>query len=113
MSLRRGPEKPFRLTSGRTHLTLVTSDVSRGTKDDGRQAVLSALPLEPPVTCATGIQPGLQIRMTGVPVADWLCACGHHERARGNRAVIELTTRARVGHCPHQTIPRTEGRSAV
>ncbi|WP_234441721.1 hypothetical protein [Streptomyces sp. WM6386] len=113
MSPRRGPEKPFRLTSGRTRLSLVTPEVSRGTKDDGRQAVLSALPPEPPVTFASGVQPGLQIRMTGVPVADWLCACGHHERARGKRAVIELTTRACVGHCPHRTTPRTEGRSAV
>jgi hypothetical protein len=49
----------------------------------------------------TGIRPGLQVRMNGVPVADWLCACGHHERARGHAAVIELTTRVRVGHCPH------------
>ncbi|MET9423886.1 hypothetical protein ABZY06_24715 [Streptomyces sp. NPDC006540] len=62
----------------------------------------------------TGIMPGLHIRMDmRPPVADWLCRCGHHERARGRDAVIELTTRVRVWHCPHaadeQTAPATEG----
>ncbi|MER6617069.1 hypothetical protein [Streptomyces xantholiticus] len=62
----------------------------------------------------TGIMPGLHIRMAlRPPVADWLCRCGHHERARGRAAVIELTTRVRVWHCPHaadkQTAPATEG----
>jgi hypothetical protein len=62
----------------------------------------------------TGIMPGLHIRMVmSPPVADWLCRCGHHERAVGRAAVIELTTRVRVWHCPHaadeQTTPATEG----
>jgi hypothetical protein len=62
----------------------------------------------------TGIMPGLHIRMVmSPPVADWLCRCGHHERAVGRAAVIELTTRVRVWHCPHaadeQTAPATEG----
>ncbi|MGX1504632.1 UNVERIFIED_CONTAM: hypothetical protein RKD43_003257 [Streptomyces graminofaciens] len=62
----------------------------------------------------TGIMPGLHIRMvTSPPVADWLCRCGHHERAVGRAAVIELTTRVRVWHCPHaadeQTAPATKG----
>ncbi|MFF4347860.1 hypothetical protein [Streptomyces sp. NPDC001530] len=61
----------------------------------------------------TGTQPGLQIRMTGVPVADWLCACGHHERARRRQAVIELTTRVHVGTCPHRTTPAQEGRNTA
>ncbi|MFF3288476.1 hypothetical protein [Streptomyces sp. NPDC003023] len=61
----------------------------------------------------TGIMPGLHIRMDmRPPVADWLCRCGHHERAVGRAAVIELTTRVRVWHCPHaadeQTAPATE-----
>ncbi|MFD8689943.1 hypothetical protein [Streptomyces sp. NPDC059651] len=59
---------------------------------------------EPRTVTVTGIRPGLSLRGLGryeIPVADWLCACGHHERARGRRAVIELTTRARVGQCPH------------
>ncbi|MFE7807603.1 hypothetical protein ACFU51_23630 [Streptomyces sp. NPDC057430] len=62
----------------------------------------------------TGIMPGLHIRMVmSPPVADWLCRCGHHERAVGRAAVIELTTRVRVWHCPHaadeQNAPAAEG----
>jgi len=50
-----------------------------------------------------GIPAGLTVRGLGtVPtVADWLCSCGHHERATGRAAVQQLTARARVGHCPH------------
>ncbi|NVI33009.1 hypothetical protein EK410_27195 [Streptomyces sp. CAI-17] len=62
----------------------------------------------------TGIQPGLTVRGLGrneLPVADWLCACGHHERARGRRAVTELTSRATVQQCPH-TAPAITGRAA-
>ncbi|WP_257138456.1 hypothetical protein [Streptomyces sp. rh34] len=62
----------------------------------------------------TGIRPGLTVRGLGrnqTPAADWLCSCGHHERAWGRRAVTELTTRASVGHCPHNT-PAT-GRAAA
>ncbi|MEU0084781.1 hypothetical protein [Streptomyces sp. NPDC006274] len=66
----------------------------------------------------TGIMPGLHIRMVmSPPVADWLCRCGHHERAVGRAAVIELTTRVRVWHCPHaadgQNAPATEGAEVV
>ncbi|MEU9204294.1 hypothetical protein [Streptomyces sp. NPDC048332] len=59
---------------------------------------------DPHTVTVTGIHPGLTVRglgRNGLPVADWLCACGHHERARGRQAVIELTTRVRVGQCPH------------
>ncbi|MBA4864960.1 hypothetical protein H1V43_27135 [Streptomyces sp. PSKA54] len=70
-----------------------------------------ALRSDPQTVTITGIRPGLQVRMTGVPVADWLCSCGHHERARGRAAVIALTTRVRVGECPHTT--NTEGREAA
>ncbi|QKW47446.1 hypothetical protein HUT09_18025 [Streptomyces microflavus] len=52
----------------------------------------------------TGIRPGLTVRGLGrhqIPTADWLCACGHHERARGRDRVTALTTRAHVDHCPH------------
>ena len=80
-------------------------------KGAARQGVLSALPAEPDVIRVTGIQPGLQVRFTHPPVADWLCACGHHERASGRAAVIELTTRVRVGVCPHST--NQEGRAAA
>ena len=59
-------------------------------------------------TVITGIRPGLDIRGLDrgeTPVADWLCTCGHHERARDTDAVTDLCARARVGTCPHtQTI---------
>lgn len=35
-------------------------------------------------------------------VADWLCACGEHERATGGHAVQALLARVRVGVCPHR-----------
>jgi hypothetical protein len=74
-----------------------------------RKGVLSAVGSDVQPVIITGIRPGLQVQFTHPPVADWLCACGHHERARGRAAVIELTTRVRVGECPHTT---TEGRAA-
>ncbi|WP_457493399.1 hypothetical protein [Streptomyces sp. P5_D11] len=61
------------------------------------------MPLPLP-TRVDGITPGLDIRgldRDEIPVADWLCSCGHHERARGRKAVTELTTRATVADCPH------------
>lgn len=78
----------------------------------GQQAVPSSVRPGPDLITVTGIWPGLQIRMSGSPQADWLCRCGHHERARGRRAVIELTTRVRVGHCPH-TAPAEHRRTAA
>lgn len=59
---------------------------------------------DPRTVTVTGIRPGLTVRGLGrnqIPMADWLCACGHHERARGRDRVTDLTTRARVDHCPH------------
>ncbi|WP_328895198.1 hypothetical protein [Streptomyces sp. NBC_00236] len=64
---------------------------------------IAVLP-DPRTVTVSGIQPGLTVRGIGrneMPVADWLCTCGHHERARGRKAVTELTTRAHVGQCPH------------
>lgn len=52
----------------------------------------------------TGIRPGLDIRgldRNQIPVADWLCTCGRHERARGADAVTDLCARAHVGICTH------------
>ncbi|MFE4330282.1 hypothetical protein ACFRQM_12675 [Streptomyces sp. NPDC056831] len=69
----------------------------------------------PHTISVTGIQPGLSLRgldRDEIPVADWLCACGHHERARGRKAVTELTTRVRVGQCPH-TAPAQSRRNAA
>ncbi|MFD9772251.1 hypothetical protein ACFWXE_18295 [[Kitasatospora] papulosa] len=70
---------------------------------------------DPRTATVTGIQPGLTVRGLGrneIPVADWLCACGHFERTRGRRAVTELTTRASVQQCPHN-IPTQTRRSAA
>jgi hypothetical protein len=75
-----------------------------------RKGVLSAVGSDPQTITITGITSGLQVQCEGVPVADWLCACGHHERARGRAAVIRLTARVRVGDCPHTTT--AEGRAA-
>lgn len=77
-----------------------------------RQGVLPALPPDAPVTI-TGITPGLQIRTNGAPVADWLCTCGHHERARGRTAVAELVARAEPGTCLHRTHAPNERRNAA
>ncbi|MFJ8857050.1 hypothetical protein ACIRD8_01315 [Streptomyces sp. NPDC102451] len=75
-----------------------------GAKDVARQGVLTAVRPDPRTVTVTGIQPGLSLHGLDryeIPVADWLCACGHFERARGRKAVTELTTRVRVGQCPH------------
>ncbi|WP_458338825.1 hypothetical protein, partial [Streptomyces sp. 372A] len=78
------------------------------------EGVRVAVRPDPHTVTVTGLQPGLTVRGLGrnqIPVADWLCTCGHHERARGRRAVTELTTRATVQQCPHTT-PATTGRAA-
>lgn len=59
-----------------------------------------------------GIPAGLTARgldRDQTPIADWLCACGEHERATGRRNVEQLLARVRVGHCPH----RAEERAAA
>jgi hypothetical protein len=81
-------------------------------KGVARKGVLSAVRSDPQPVPATGVQSGLQVHFTEPPVADWLCCCGHHERARGRAAVMKLTARVRVGICPHTTTA-TEGRAAA
>ncbi|MCW8099792.1 hypothetical protein [Streptomyces tauricus] len=76
------------------------------------EGVRTALVLDPDAVTVSGICPGLQVRFTRPPVADWLCACGHHERARGRGAVAALTARVIVGICLHDT-PAQEGRAAA
>lgn len=59
----------------------------------------------------TDITPGLKVRgldRGDIPVADWLCSCGHHERATGRKAVTALCARAVVGACPHTNTPAKE-----
>ncbi|PSM43894.1 hypothetical protein C6Y14_08650 [Streptomyces dioscori] len=75
-----------------------------------RKGVLSAVVPDPQTVTVSGIQPGFHIRCEGVPVADWLCVCGQHERARGRAAVIALSARVIVGICSHTTA--SEGRAA-
>jgi hypothetical protein len=84
-------------------------------KGAARQGVRSALGPDSQQITVTGILPGLHVRAEGIPVADWLCACGHHERARGHTAVAELTGRVSVGACPHRTTTTStkEGRKAA
>ncbi|MFJ7410094.1 hypothetical protein ACIQWZ_04665 [Streptomyces sp. NPDC098077] len=78
----------------------MTGGEPKGVAEGVRSAVLP----DPHTVTVTGIRPGLTVRGLGrnqIPAADWLCACGHHERARGRDRVTDLTTRARVDHCPH------------
>ncbi|MDQ1037324.1 hypothetical protein QFZ75_003740 [Streptomyces sp. V3I8] len=84
----------------------------RGAPKVVAEGVRTALVLDPEAVAVFGVCPGLQVRFTRNPVADWLCACGHHERARGRAAVTELTTRATIGVCPHGAIAQ-EGRAAA
>ncbi|MFJ4619760.1 hypothetical protein [Streptomyces sp. NPDC088812] len=81
-------------------------------KGVARKGVRIAVRSAPQTVTVTGIRPGLHIRCEGVTVADWLCSCGRHERARGRAAVIALARRAVVGTCPH-TAPAAEGREAA
>ncbi|WP_405838411.1 hypothetical protein OG528_12715 [Streptomyces platensis] len=79
------------------------------------EGVLSVVRPDPQTVTVTGIRPGLIIRGLGrkeIPVADWLCSCGHHERAIGGDAVQELPHRVQVGHCPHRST-ETDRRSAA
>ncbi|WP_406310342.1 hypothetical protein [Streptomyces sp. NBC_00623] len=81
----------------------------------GRKAVPVAVLPDPHTVTVTSFHPGLHMRgleRGGFPVADWLCACGHHERARGRKAVTELTTRVSVGQCPHRD-PEQHRRNAA
>ncbi|MFD3973278.1 hypothetical protein [Streptomyces cyaneofuscatus] len=78
----------------------MTGGGPKGVAEGVRVAVLP----DPRTVTVTGIRPGLTVRGLGhnqIPAADWLCACGHYERARGRDRVTDLTTRARVDHCPH------------
>ncbi|WP_328538994.1 hypothetical protein [Streptomyces sp. NBC_00344] len=100
------PPQPRRIGPGHTG-----GDAPKVVVEGVRVAVLPG----PRTVTVTGIQPGLTVRGLGrneTPVADWLCACGHHERARGRRAVIELNARASVQQCPHTT-PAVSGRAAA
>ncbi|WP_432010442.1 hypothetical protein [Streptomyces cucumeris] len=84
-------------------------------KGAARQGVRTAPGPDPQQITVTGVRPGLHIRTNDIPVADWLCTCGHHERARGHAAVAALAQRVSVGDCPHRTTTTStqEGRNAA
>ncbi|GGS25797.1 hypothetical protein GCM10010221_23660 [Streptomyces parvus] len=94
------PATPNRPQAANAASARMTGGEPKGVAGGVRVAVLP----DPHTVTVTGIRPGLTVRGLGrnqIPAADWLCACGHHERARGRERVTELTTRARVDHCPH------------
>lgn len=60
-----------------------------------------------------GIAPGITVRgldRSNHPIADWLCACGTHERGVGRGPVRALLARARVGVCDHPASTPRRGR---
>ncbi|MGW3030229.1 hypothetical protein ACWDCB_03240 [Streptomyces sp. NPDC001178] len=97
MSPRPAPEKPHPPTAGRPRLSLASPDGGRGTKGDGRQAVLSALP---PGQHSSGPTGGdgrfpvawLTIRAPrgATPTATSTCLCGRDRSAVGHRKVHAL-----------------------
>lgn len=97
MSPQRGPETPTRAASSRTRLSPATPGGGRGTKDDGRKAVLSALP---PERHPSGPPPGdgrfpvawLTIRAPygATPTATSKCLCGRDRSAIGHAKVHAL-----------------------
>ncbi|MEV0174916.1 hypothetical protein AB0I00_27820 [Streptomyces sp. NPDC050803] len=115
MSPRRGTETPTPVAPGRTRLSPAAPDGGRGTKDDGRQAVLSALSPASHSTSQTHrnpddptpARPGIRIyappvyrspydgarwskRHGDTPTAAYACPCGQAGTARGRDAVAAL-----------------------
>ncbi|WP_405778344.1 hypothetical protein [Streptomyces sp. NBC_00859] len=98
------PGLPHSATTRREDATQAPAPVSAVRPKGDAEGVPIAVRSDPHTITVSGIGPGLHLRGLNrgeIPVADWLCACGHHERARGRAAVTELATRVRVGHCPH------------
>ncbi|GGT54372.1 hypothetical protein GCM10014713_55180 [Streptomyces purpureus] len=120
MSPHRCAEKPAHPEPGRPRLSAADPDKGRGTKDDGRQAVLSALPPDqhpsvPP--CGDGRFPvaWLHIRAPrgATPTATSKCLCGRDRSAIGHSKVHALITdhEAHRDLCPLRTTQ--EGRNAA
>ncbi len=85
--------KPANTPKESQNATQRLSQAAMGGRQDVAEGVRTAVGSGSQTVTVTGITPGVQIRCVGVPVADWLCACGRHERARGRA----------VGICPHAT----------
>ncbi|WP_228034807.1 hypothetical protein, partial [Streptomyces spongiae] len=114
------PEKPTSATPGRTRPSEGGSGSGRGTKDDGRQAVLSALPVGRQATDPTrgdGRFPvaWLHIRAPrgATPTVTSKCLCGRDRSAVGHRKVLALITdhEAHRDTCPLRS--SQEGRTAA
>ncbi|MFG2117829.1 hypothetical protein [Streptomyces sp. NPDC048710] len=111
------PEKPTRSTPPGSRPAQVGAVEGRGTKSDGRQAVLSALCADPhpaaygraPSEDPTQDQPGIRIyappvyrhhydgacwstRYGATPTAAYACSCGQTGTATGQQAVADLVT---------------------
>ncbi|MFJ8082024.1 hypothetical protein ACIQ6Y_15575 [Streptomyces sp. NPDC096205] len=134
------PEKPTRTASPPPRPTGPDSQGSRGTKSDGRQAVLSALhPAthppgrpQPSPDDPTPQRPGIRIyappvyrhhydgarwskRYGDTPTAAYACGCGETRTARGQDDVADLVADydAHRHFCTGTPAPRTERRIAA
>lgn len=109
MSPQRAPEKPATPMPGRSRLPLAFPNGGRGTKSDGRQAVLSARPSD---QNPSGPSAGdgrfpvawLHIRAPrgATPTATSKCLCGRDRSAVGHRKVLALISdhEAHRDECP-------------
>ncbi|MFI9648817.1 hypothetical protein ACIHAA_21245 [Streptomyces sp. NPDC052040] len=134
------PEKPSRSTIAAPRPAAGNTPVGRGTKSDGRQAVLSSLRPDPHPTSharhnaddPTPQRPGIRIyappvyrhhydgarwsqRYGDTPTAAYACPCGETRTARGPDAVAALVTEyaAHKHSCTGTPVPRTERRNAA
>ncbi|WP_239590091.1 hypothetical protein [Streptomyces aureoverticillatus] len=121
MSRHRLPEKPLTVdTPGRTRPRPAGPDEGRGTKGDGRQAVLSALPADQPPSApphGDGRFPVAWLHISAprdaIPTATSRCLCGHDRSAVGRTKVLALIDDHATHRslCPLRTTP--EGRNAA
>ncbi|MCI3276291.1 hypothetical protein [Streptomyces cylindrosporus] len=112
MSPQRGPEKPPYLKSGRPRLSPAAPDGGRGTKSDGRQAVLSAIPpgqnsSDPSAGDGRYFVAWLHICAPygATPTATSTCLCGRDRSAVGHRKVLALIAdhQTHRDECPLRT----------
>ncbi|MET9815226.1 hypothetical protein [Streptomyces sp. NPDC006355] len=134
------PEKPTQPTSPRPRPAARGAERGRGTKNDGRQAVLSALRPDPhpgdqarhSADDPTPDRPGIRIsappiyrshydgarwskRYGDTPTAAYACSCGQTGTARGQKDVADLIAKYAVHKhaCTGTAAPHTERRNAA